>query len=133
MDQNKPPDPDPPDISAYAPLSPNYPLSQLADVACSIADSQTPSTSYTRKRSGDDANISVSTPPSKQQRNLVGRSRLLSELRPSLQRRRPYGLSVESQILTALRFYACGCYQQPVGLQWGCSMSQNLLAESSGL
>nr|XP_049695562.1 putative nuclease HARBI1 isoform X4 [Helicoverpa armigera]XP_049698868.1 putative nuclease HARBI1 isoform X1 [Helicoverpa armigera]XP_049707731.1 putative nuclease HARBI1 [Helicoverpa armigera] len=50
--------------------------------------------------------------------------RLLSELRPSLQRRRPYGLSVESQILTALRFYACGCYQQPVGLQWGCSMSQ---------
>ena len=75
MDQNKPPDPDPPDISAYAPLSPNYPLSQLADVACSIADSQTLSTSNTRKRSGDDANIGVSTPPSKQQRNLVGRSR----------------------------------------------------------
>ncbi|PZC82825.1 hypothetical protein B5X24_HaOG209610 [Helicoverpa armigera] len=74
MDCNKPPDPDPPDISVFAPLSPNYPLSQFADVACSIADSHTSSPSNARKRCGDESNIAVSTPPPKQQRNLVGRS-----------------------------------------------------------
>ncbi|CAK1604037.1 unnamed protein product [Parnassius mnemosyne] len=51
-------------------------------------------------------------------------SELVGALRPSLQKQQPYGLSVESQLQTALRFYASGCYQLPVGLQWGCSMSQ---------
>ncbi|XP_063893688.1 uncharacterized protein LOC126055564 isoform X1 [Helicoverpa armigera] len=79
MDRNKPPDPDPPDIS-FAPPSPNYPLSQFADVACSIAESQIPSHSESqsssnqngRKRSGEDNNAYK---PAKQQRNQIGRSR----------------------------------------------------------
>ncbi|XP_047022716.1 uncharacterized protein LOC124644334 isoform X1 [Helicoverpa zea] len=81
MDRNKPPDPDPPDIS-LAPPSPNYPLSQFADVVCSIADSQIPSHSDSqssshqngRKRSGDENNAPNHI-PSKQQRNQIGRNR----------------------------------------------------------
>ncbi|XP_047029957.1 uncharacterized protein LOC124637491 [Helicoverpa zea] len=81
MDRNKPPDPDPPDIS-LAPPSPNYPLSQFADVVCSIADSQIPSHSDSqssshqngRKRSGDNNNAPNHI-PSKQQRNQIGRNR----------------------------------------------------------
>uniref|UniRef100_A0A2A4K394 Pre-C2HC domain-containing protein n=1 Tax=Heliothis virescens TaxID=7102 RepID=A0A2A4K394_HELVI len=81
MERNKPPDPDPPDI-AFAPPSPNFPLSHFADVACSIAESQIsslpesqPSSNQNiRKRPGDDANLPSHVPP-KQQRNQIGRSR----------------------------------------------------------
>uniref|UniRef100_A0A2A4J3N7 BED-type domain-containing protein n=2 Tax=Heliothis virescens TaxID=7102 RepID=A0A2A4J3N7_HELVI len=81
MERNKPPDPDPPDISDFAPLSPNFPLSQFADVACSIANIQNqplseslPSSNQNRKRPGDDVS-SPSSVPAKQQRNQIGRSR----------------------------------------------------------
>ncbi|XP_036345841.1 putative nuclease HARBI1 [Rhagoletis pomonella] len=34
-------------------------------------------------------------------------------------------ISAEKQVLCALRFYATGCYQRPVGEQWGISLSQS--------
>uniref|UniRef100_A0A2A4JUB7 Endonuclease/exonuclease/phosphatase domain-containing protein n=1 Tax=Heliothis virescens TaxID=7102 RepID=A0A2A4JUB7_HELVI len=82
MERNKPPDPpDPPDIS-FAPVSPNFPLSQFADVACSIAgsevtslaDHQYASNQNNRKRSVDDINT-TDIIPTKQQRNQIGRSK----------------------------------------------------------
>ncbi|XP_018376799.1 PREDICTED: putative nuclease HARBI1 [Trachymyrmex cornetzi] len=45
-------------------------------------------------------------------------------LGPRLQRQRPYGFSVEHQILTALRFYAVGCYQGSIAEQWDIVSSQ---------
>ncbi|XP_036319940.1 putative nuclease HARBI1 [Rhagoletis pomonella] len=39
-------------------------------------------------------------------------------------------LSAEKQVLAALRFYATGCYQRPVGEQWGLSMSQSSISRS---
>ncbi|XP_032690770.1 putative nuclease HARBI1 [Odontomachus brunneus] len=49
---------------------------------------------------------------------------LIDALEPRLQRTRITGLFVEKQILSAVRFYAIGCFQRPVGEQWGISMSQ---------
>lgn len=37
---------------------------------------------------------------------------------------------VLDQILAALRFFATGCYQRPVGEQWGISMSQSSISRS---
>ncbi|XP_046612245.1 putative nuclease HARBI1 [Neodiprion virginianus] len=50
---------------------------------------------------------------------------LIDTLQPSLQRVRDSGLSIQIQVLTAVRFYATGCYQRPVGDQWGISLSQS--------
>jgi len=49
---------------------------------------------------------------------------LIDILEPQLQRQRIYGLSPEHQVLTALRFYAVGCYQRAVGEQWDIAVSQ---------
>ncbi|XP_030751379.1 uncharacterized protein LOC115878909 [Sitophilus oryzae] len=49
---------------------------------------------------------------------------LIQALRPHLARQRLYGLSVEKQVLIALRFYSTGSYQNPVGNQEGLTMSQ---------
>lgn len=49
---------------------------------------------------------------------------LIEELRPDLQRQRPYGISVERQVLAALRFYAKGCDQDAIGEQWDIALSQ---------
>ncbi|XP_036341053.1 putative nuclease HARBI1 [Rhagoletis pomonella] len=37
---------------------------------------------------------------------------------------------IDFQVLAALRFYATGCYQRPVGEQWGLSMSQSSISRS---
>lgn len=42
---------------------------------------------------------------------------LMDALKPRLQRTRITGLSAEKQILSAVRFYATGCFQRPVGEQ----------------
>ncbi|XP_024873458.1 putative nuclease HARBI1 [Temnothorax curvispinosus] len=49
---------------------------------------------------------------------------LIDVLAPHLMHTRITGLSVEKQVLSAIRLYATGCYQRPVGEQWGISMSQ---------
>lgn len=49
---------------------------------------------------------------------------LIEELQPRLQRQRANGLSVQTQVLCALRFYAQGSYQLGVGLQAFISLSQ---------
>ena len=74
MDTDKPPDPpDPPDIPScvtptFDPFPSNTnPLSQLAEVACSVATSQ----KNLRKRQG----IDLPTPPTKHSKNHVGRSK----------------------------------------------------------
>ncbi|XP_024941996.1 putative nuclease HARBI1 isoform X2 [Cephus cinctus] len=51
-------------------------------------------------------------------------SNLVDLLAPHLQHTRITGLSVEKQILSTVRFYATGCFQRPVGEQWGITMSQ---------
>ncbi|XP_015593759.1 putative nuclease HARBI1 [Cephus cinctus] len=51
-------------------------------------------------------------------------SNLVDLLAPHLQDTRMTGLSVEKQILSTVRFYATGCFQRPVGEQWGIIMSQ---------
>ncbi|XP_050457536.1 putative nuclease HARBI1 [Cataglyphis hispanica] len=38
------------------------------------------------------------------------------------------GLSVEKQVLSAIRLYATGCYQCPVGEQWDISMNQSSIS-----
>ncbi|EFN60645.1 Putative nuclease HARBI1, partial [Camponotus floridanus] len=53
---------------------------------------------------------------------------LIDVLEPQLQRTRINGLSIEKQVLAALRFYATGCFQRPVGEQWGISMSQSSIS-----
>ncbi|KAK0171480.1 hypothetical protein PV327_011236 [Microctonus hyperodae] len=53
---------------------------------------------------------------------------LIHALEPRLQRTRVTGLSAEKQILSAVRFYATGCFQRPVGEQWGISMSQTSIS-----
>ncbi|XP_046431373.1 putative nuclease HARBI1 [Neodiprion fabricii] len=57
--------------------------------------------------------------------NLQLAADLIDTLQPSLQRVRDSGLSVQTQVLTAVRYYAIGCYQRPVGDQWGISLSQS--------
>ncbi|XP_034248556.1 putative nuclease HARBI1 [Thrips palmi] len=49
---------------------------------------------------------------------------LVEELRPALERQRPYGISVEHQVLAALRFYATGSYQEAVGESYDLALSQ---------
>ncbi|XP_012215802.2 putative nuclease HARBI1 [Linepithema humile] len=53
---------------------------------------------------------------------------LVDALEPRLQRTRITGLAVEKQVLSAVRFYATGCFQRPVGEQWGISMSQTSIS-----
>ena len=72
MDKNKPPDPDPPDIPA-TPLSPN-PLSQFADVVCSISEMEIPTPQSTRKRLRDEEILTPSL-PSKQPKSQIGRTK----------------------------------------------------------
>ncbi|XP_071580476.1 putative nuclease HARBI1 [Temnothorax nylanderi] len=55
---------------------------------------------------------------------------LVDVLEPRLQRTRITGLSVEKQVLSAVRFYATGCFQRPVGEQWGISMSQTSISRT---
>ncbi|XP_068991139.1 putative nuclease HARBI1 [Neodiprion pinetum] len=50
---------------------------------------------------------------------------LIDTLQPSLQRVRDSGLLVQTQVLTAVRFYATGYYQRPVGDQCDISLSQS--------
>ncbi|XP_059218266.1 uncharacterized protein LOC131994969 [Stomoxys calcitrans] len=49
---------------------------------------------------------------------------LIHQLDGDLRGSRITALSTEKQVLAALRFFATGCYQRPVGEQWGISMSQ---------
>ncbi|XP_036334989.1 putative nuclease HARBI1 [Rhagoletis pomonella] len=53
---------------------------------------------------------------------------LVSQLDNQLRGSRITALSTEKQVLAALRFYATGCYQRPVGEQWGISMSQTSIS-----
>ncbi|XP_036327217.1 putative nuclease HARBI1 [Rhagoletis pomonella] len=50
---------------------------------------------------------------------------IVSQLDSQLRGRRITAITTEKQVLTALRFFATGCYQRPVGEQWGISMSQS--------
>ncbi|XP_028050284.1 putative nuclease HARBI1 [Monomorium pharaonis] len=49
---------------------------------------------------------------------------LTNTLRERLEHRRLGALSPERQVLTALRFYAVGCYQGSIGEQWDIAISQ---------
>ncbi|XP_068082047.1 uncharacterized protein [Anabrus simplex] len=49
---------------------------------------------------------------------------LVDSLTLCLECQRPYGLSAETQVLTALRFYATGSYQGAVGEEWELGVSQ---------
>ncbi|XP_044731994.1 putative nuclease HARBI1 [Chrysoperla carnea] len=55
---------------------------------------------------------------------------LMDTLGPRLEHQRITGISPKNQILAALRFYATGCFQRPVGEQWGISMSQSSISRS---
>ncbi|XP_067645898.1 putative nuclease HARBI1 [Eurosta solidaginis] len=50
---------------------------------------------------------------------------IISQLDGLLRGTRITAISTEKQVITALRFFATGCYQRPVGEQWGISMSQS--------
>ncbi|XP_017469829.1 PREDICTED: putative nuclease HARBI1 [Rhagoletis zephyria] len=50
---------------------------------------------------------------------------VVAQLDNNLKGSRITALSSEKQVLSALRFYATGCYQRPVGEQWGISMSHS--------
>ncbi|XP_036338396.1 putative nuclease HARBI1 isoform X1 [Rhagoletis pomonella] len=48
---------------------------------------------------------------------------------PSVQKRsRTTAEQLSRMVLCTLRFYATGCYQRPVGEQWGISMSQSSIS-----
>ncbi|XP_067633998.1 putative nuclease HARBI1 [Eurosta solidaginis] len=53
---------------------------------------------------------------------------LADRLHENLRGQRISAISEEQQVLCALRFYATGCYQRPVGEQWGISMSQSSIS-----
>lgn len=53
---------------------------------------------------------------------------LIDALEPRLQRTRITGLSTEKKVLSAVRFYATGCFQRPVGEQWSIFMSQTSIS-----
>ncbi|XP_067625334.1 putative nuclease HARBI1 [Eurosta solidaginis] len=53
---------------------------------------------------------------------------IVSQLNIQLKGSRITALSPDKQVLAALRFYAPGCYQRPVGEQWGISMSQTSIS-----
>ncbi|CAL1672157.1 unnamed protein product [Lasius platythorax] len=55
-------------------------------------------------------------------------SDLVDVLAPHLMHTRITGLSVEKQVLSAIRLYATGYYQRPVGEQWDISMSQSSIS-----
>ncbi|XP_011858448.1 PREDICTED: uncharacterized protein LOC105556002 [Vollenhovia emeryi] len=57
---------------------------------------------------------------------------LVDMLEPRLQRTRITGLSTEKQILAAVRFYATGCFQCPVGEQWVFRITTTPLDDSKG-
>ncbi|XP_046736243.1 uncharacterized protein LOC124405412 [Diprion similis] len=51
-------------------------------------------------------------------------SDLVNHLRPHLERDRSNGLSVECQVLCAVRFYAVGSYQRAIGKDFMVAISQ---------
>ncbi|XP_036340845.1 putative nuclease HARBI1 [Rhagoletis pomonella] len=53
---------------------------------------------------------------------------LIQRLEIQLKGKRITSISAEKQVLCTLRFYATGCYQRPVGEQWGISMSQSSIS-----
>ncbi|XP_046587832.1 uncharacterized protein LOC124292983 [Neodiprion lecontei] len=53
---------------------------------------------------------------------------LVTELRPHLQRERPNGLSVETQVLCAIWFYAVGSYQRAIGQEFALALSQTAVS-----
>ncbi|XP_017468440.1 PREDICTED: putative nuclease HARBI1 [Rhagoletis zephyria] len=53
---------------------------------------------------------------------------LVQRLEVYLKGSRVTAISAEKQVLSTLRFYATGCYQRPVGEQWGISMSQSSIS-----
>ncbi|XP_017469052.1 PREDICTED: putative nuclease HARBI1 [Rhagoletis zephyria] len=55
---------------------------------------------------------------------------IIDKIGSRLERKYVSALSAEKQVLAALRFYATGCYQRPVGEQWGLSMSQSSISRS---
>ncbi|XP_054746273.1 putative nuclease HARBI1 [Anastrepha obliqua] len=55
---------------------------------------------------------------------------VVSQLDSHLRGSRITAISTEKQVLAALRFFATGCYQRPVGEQWGISMSQSSVSRS---
>nr|XP_046473769.1 putative nuclease HARBI1 isoform X1 [Neodiprion pinetum] len=85
----------------------------------------------TRKRLSDELN--VFNLPDIQFKNLFRVSKdlvrdLVTELRPHLQRERPNGLSVETQVLCAIRFYAVGSYQRAIGQDFALALSQTAVS-----
>ncbi|XP_036339988.1 putative nuclease HARBI1 [Rhagoletis pomonella] len=50
---------------------------------------------------------------------------IVSQLDSQLWGRRITAITAEKQVITALRFFATGSYQRPIGEQWGISMSQS--------
>ncbi|XP_017481234.1 PREDICTED: putative nuclease HARBI1 [Rhagoletis zephyria] len=55
---------------------------------------------------------------------------LVAQLDGQLRGTRITAISTEKQVLAALRFFATGCYQRPVGEEWGISMSQSSVSRS---
>ncbi|XP_046744295.1 putative nuclease HARBI1 [Diprion similis] len=55
-------------------------------------------------------------------------SDLVNHLRPHLERDRSHGLSVECQVLCAVRFYAVGSYQRAIGQDFMVAISQTAVS-----
>lgn len=74
MERNKPPDPDPPDIPISPSLFTPNPLSQFADVVCSVTEMDVSQPQNSRKRPGNEEILSPS-PPNKQSKSQIGRTK----------------------------------------------------------
>lgn len=57
--------------------------------------------------------------------NKIASQNLIQVIRPHLlQRQRHHAISIDIKVLTALRFYATGCYQRSVGQDFNLGLSQ---------
>ncbi|KAJ8712862.1 hypothetical protein PYW08_008166 [Mythimna loreyi] len=73
MERNRPPDPDPPDIQiSPTPISQN-PLSQFAEVVCSVSEMDTSQSSQNSRKRPNIESAPIPIPPSKQPKSQIGR------------------------------------------------------------